>query len=169
MGCARFERTLERVWPEWFSCPDLADHVRNCPECSTKVRIQARMANLLEGIGRQQTIKPELAIRIKQIGKSARRKSGHKASGWWMAVSLVLVALVAQWHTPVSMPRGFGEIPTQKRQAIRMVNARQVTEQGAMVLDKALAVMEPLALATTSTITRVLYEVTEPIFLINRS
>lgn len=169
MGCSRFDRTLEKLWPECFFRPGLADHVRSCPECSTKVRIQARMANLLEGIGRQQTIKHELVIRIKQIGRSGRPKPLNKASGCWMAVSLMLVALVAQWHALPSRPRGFGDTPTQKGQSIGMVNARQVTEQGAMVLDKALAVMEPLALATTSTITRVLYEVTEPIFLINGS
>lgn len=169
MGCSRFERTLEKLWPEWHSIPDLADHARGCPECSTKIRIHARMANLLEGVGIQQGIKPELAIRIKHIGRSARHKPNHKASGWWMAVSLFLVSLVAQWHAPTPMPAGFGDTPTQKGQAIVMMNARQVTEQGAIVLDKALAVMEPLALATTSTITRVLYEVTEPIFIINKS
>ena len=169
MGCSLFEQSLAEQWPEWPSNAGLADHVRNCPECSASVRIQARVANILEGIGGESFAKPELVERIKRIGKKVRRSPKSKASGWWMAVSLVLVALLAQWHVPPSRSPEIGAPASREVSAIGMVNARQVTEEGARVLDKALAVMEPLALATTSAITRVLYEVTEPILTINKS
>lgn len=169
MGCARFERTLAEQWPELANRPAMADHVRHCPECSASVRIQARMANLLEGIGPERKPSLELANRVKQIVKKSRSTSNSKHSASWMAVALVLVALMGQWHSPPVESRGFGAASMEKGQTIGMVDARQVTEQGAKVLDRALAVMEPLTLATTSTITRVLYEVTEPILVINRS
>lgn len=86
-----------------------------------------------------------------------------------MAVALILVALMGRWHTPPAHHHGIATASVEKGRTIGLVDARQVTEQGTKVLDKALAVMEPLTSATTSTITRVFFEVTEPLLIINKS
>ncbi len=44
-----------------------------------------------------------------------------------------------------------------------------MTEQGSLALSRARAAVEPITQATTSAITRVLYEMTEPLLFIDRS
>lgn len=169
MGCTRFGSSVAELWPDLSSRPELADHVRQCPECAATVRVQARMANLLEGIGANPSPTRELAEKIKETGRKARRVAPSRFSVPALVVVLAMIALMGRWHRPAVGPTGVERSGLARGEPVGLVDARMVKEQGVMVLDKAISAMEPLTLATKSAISRVLYEVAEPILVINRS
>ena len=76
-----------------------------------------------------------------------------KARNHWRSRSVLLLIVVAFM--------GLGDA--------YLVNTNAMTEQGSLALSRARAAVEPITQATTSAITRVLYEMTEPLLFIDRS
>lgn len=168
MTCRSFEHEIIEAWPDLSIRPDLKNHLVECERCALAVRRHAMVANCLEGIN-----SPLPSIQLSQRIKAMVRMPKAKARNPWRSRSVLLLIAVAFMGLGDAYrlkPRSLEKRPVPSvATSLTLVNTNAMTEQGSLALSRARAAVEPITQATTSAITRVLYEMTEPLLFIDRS
>jgi predicted anti-sigma-YlaC factor YlaD len=167
MGCSNLRESLERFWPDLPCDPEHFRHLRECPECSAAISRHARVTNLLEGFSSGVTPSNELSLRVKMLARDGISRAWSAKRRVALASLLLPLAIMSAvlLRTPDS-PKPDSEAALNKPGT---VDVGMVKLQGTMVLDRALAAVEPLAQVTASAISRMLLEIAEPIRVMNRS
>lgn len=166
MTCSRFEDDIVEAWPDLSIRPELRDHLGHCERCASVVRRHAMVANCLEGI---QVPPPSMLLsqRIKSLARTTQKKPLKR---WRSVVVLLAVAFLGMGDANRSNPRILETQPAPRASSgLSLVDTQTMTEQGNLAISRARAAFEPITQATASAISRVLYEMTEPLLLIDRS
>lgn len=170
MTCKLFEQEIIEAWPDLSNRPDLKNHLGQCERCALVVRRHAMVANCLEGL-----LFPTPSVRLSQRIKTLARKPKAKTRKQWRYRSVLILLAVAflgtgdAYRSTKARLLEKQPLPEVASTSFPMVDTLAMTEQGSLALSRARAAFEPITQAATSAITRVLYEMTEPLLFIDRS